>query len=497
MQEGCKYKHEIPPDDETRLAIGVRTYPSWPREDPTPPPRPVKTSQGPKPAYQQSWRRQEARDPQGDSPGVQTGIGRPDVPSTLAHNPTRSQSDSSQPRQNGYKPLRFTSIANAPQPATNTDKDSQKQSHGQASASSLVTVKGSLQTAAPTATQSFQRQSAHTVSHAPFNHSTSLGAHAREFIPSNYPSMSPFAHTLQASKQNTQTTVPPHSNGIAHTQRASYNSHAQMNSVGSSNDSWAFRFAQTPRDQNNDHANFGTKGSVHTHSPSTETVPQNNPPPYMPTHIMSGQSEDTQKPYPATLSYDNHAFATSGSARGNTFPITHGKGTATSSSRVDTPTTTNSNAARLSENSSSVDHNNVHAAIGSDIRAHSHMNSLLDSKLKRDAPTFFDGNGSVRAQTPTSVNGSVFGKFNARFENPFSPVLPSPQLYHRRLFREPGQAEYVANTIEDEQTKPQRTIKKHTSGSVQGKGKPQVTKGHHAAKNPSHSHGKTQAHPQT
>lgn len=496
MQEGCKYKHEIPPDDETRLAIGVRTYPSWPREDPTPPPRPVKTPQGPKPAYQQSWRRQEARGPQSDSTGVQTGTGRPDVPSTPAHNSTRAQSDSSQPRQNGYKPLRFTSLANAPQPATNTDKGSQKQSHGQAIASSLVTVKGSLPMAVPTAAQSFKHQPAHIVSHAPINKSASLGAHAREFIPSNYPSMSPFAHTLQASKQNTQTTFPPHSNGIAHTQRANNNSHAQMNSVRSSNDSWAFRFAQTPRDQSIDHANFGTKDSVHTHGPSTETVPQNNPPPYMPTHIMSEQSEDTQKHYPATLSYDNHAFATSGSARGNTFPITHGNDTATSSSRVNTPATTNSNAAPLFENSSSVDHNNVHAAIGSDIRAHSHMNSHLDSKLKRDAPSFFDGNGSVGAQTPTSVRGIVFGKSNARSENPFSPVPPSPQPFHRRRFCEPGQAEYVANPIEDEQAKPQRTIKKHTSGSVQGKGKPQVAKGHHAAKSPSHSHGKTQAHPQ-
>lgn len=57
MQEGCKYLHEIPPDVNTRVAIGVRTFPTWTREDPTGPPQPVKW-QGPTAILQQSWRRQ-------------------------------------------------------------------------------------------------------------------------------------------------------------------------------------------------------------------------------------------------------------------------------------------------------------------------------------------------------------------------------------------------------------------------------------------------------
>ena len=37
MQQGCRFLHVIPPDEKTRLAIGIRDYPTWPREDPTPP----------------------------------------------------------------------------------------------------------------------------------------------------------------------------------------------------------------------------------------------------------------------------------------------------------------------------------------------------------------------------------------------------------------------------------------------------------------------------
>ena len=67
MQEGCKYLHEIPPDENTRLAIGVRTYPTWFREDPTLPPRSIKW-QGPAAALQQSWRRQVSNQLQAELP---------------------------------------------------------------------------------------------------------------------------------------------------------------------------------------------------------------------------------------------------------------------------------------------------------------------------------------------------------------------------------------------------------------------------------------------
>lgn len=489
MQEGCKYKHEIPPDDETRLAIGVRTYPTWPREDPTPPPRPAKAWAGQKPALQQIWRRKAERDPQAELPGLHKGADRPDVPSTPAPSSTLSQSGSSQAMPNAFEP----------QPATTASHVSQQQSHGQASSSGLVNGKGTYQAAAPTAAESFNRQSAYIAPHAPYKQTASIGATARQSFPSSQPSTSRPAPTTQASNETGQTTIPPPSNGSPPTQRASYISYAQINSNGPSNKSLGYQFGHTPGDPKNgqtDRFSFGTKGFANTSGASIATARSSNPPPYMPTHTEDGQSKGPQTHYPAMSSYDNHSFPTSSSTCGNTSAITHSNDPTSSSSRVNTPTTTNSNAALPFKPNSSVDHN-VHAAFGSDIRAHAaaNMNGHSHGKLKSDGLSFFDGNSSVRAQTPASVNGSVFGKYNARL-NPFSPVPSSPQPFHRRMFCEPGQAEYVANPIEDVHTKPERTIKKNSNGSVHGKGKVHGGKASNAAKGLSHGQGQTQGRPQ-
>lgn len=500
MQEGCRYKHEIPPDDETRLAIGVRTYPTWPREDPTPPPRPAKAWQGQKPALQQSWRRQDGRGPQAELLGLHKGVDRPDVPSTPAPSSTRSQSGSSQPIRNGSKPLLHTAMPTTPQPATSASHVSRQQSHGQASTSGLINGKGSFQAAAPTAAESFNRQSTHIASHATCNQSASTGANAFQPSLSRQPFTSRPAPTMQASNKNTQATVPPPTKGSPSTQHASHISYAQINSNGLSNKSLGYQFGHTAGDKKTgptDRFSFGTKGLTKTSGPSIETARSTNAPPYMPTHIQDGQSKGAQTNYPPTLSYDNHSFATSSSTRGNTSVITHGNDPTSSSSRINTPTTTNSNAANPSQNTSSVN-DNVHPTVSSDIRTHAtaNINGHSHGKRKSDGLSFFDSKDSLRAQTPGSVNGSVFGKSNAKFQNPFSPAPCSPQPFHRRMFCEPGQAEYVANSIEDVHTKPQRTIKKHSNGSVHGKGKPHGGKAPHAGKGVNHGNGQTQARPQ-
>ena len=85
MQEGCKYKHEIPKDEETRRAIGFREFPNWPREEM--PARPV-------PAINKSWRRQDGK-PQDTKPelprapgpsnrGVQSSAAPHGTPNTMA-----------------------------------------------------------------------------------------------------------------------------------------------------------------------------------------------------------------------------------------------------------------------------------------------------------------------------------------------------------------------------------------------------------------------------
>jgi len=190
------------------------------------------------------------------------------------------------------------------------------------------------------------------------------------------------------------------------------------------------------------------------------------------------------------LSYDNHPFATSSSTHGNTSAVTPSNDLAGFSSRVNTPATANSNAAPTFGHNSSVDHN-VHTVVGSDIRAGTpaNVNGHSYGRLSGNAPSFLSGNGSVRAQTPASVNGSVISKSNARFQNPFSPPPFSPPPLHRRIFCEPGQAEYVANTIEDVHNKPQRAIKKNVNESVHGKGKLHGGKGFHTGKGLGHGHG--------
>ena len=82
MQEGCKYRHEIPKDDDTRLQIGVRTYPTWPREDPVAAPRPPigkKPSQEKKPPFQSTWRRSDAKGAQTGARGSANSKSRPQI----------------------------------------------------------------------------------------------------------------------------------------------------------------------------------------------------------------------------------------------------------------------------------------------------------------------------------------------------------------------------------------------------------------------------------
>lgn len=62
MQEGCKYRHEIPKDEETRRAIGFREFPNWPREE-----LPIHAK--PVPALTKPWRRQDGK-PEG--PGARS-----------------------------------------------------------------------------------------------------------------------------------------------------------------------------------------------------------------------------------------------------------------------------------------------------------------------------------------------------------------------------------------------------------------------------------------
>ena len=69
-QQGCKYRHEIPADEETRNIIGFRDCPNWWSVPPTQP-TPVKAFQVDR-THQATWRRGMAQDDQRELPGSLT-----------------------------------------------------------------------------------------------------------------------------------------------------------------------------------------------------------------------------------------------------------------------------------------------------------------------------------------------------------------------------------------------------------------------------------------
>ena len=87
MQEGCKYKHEVP-DESTLREIGIRTYPRWLREDPSSPHAEVfghapQTPVPQNPAIQQDWRRPGSQSAQAASPRAVTPVERSARPQSV------------------------------------------------------------------------------------------------------------------------------------------------------------------------------------------------------------------------------------------------------------------------------------------------------------------------------------------------------------------------------------------------------------------------------
>lgn len=481
MQEGCKYKHEIPPDDETRLAIGVRTYPTWPREDPTPPPKPAKPWQAQKPALQQSWRRQESQ-------GTHKGNSREKVSATPARSTTRPQSNpsasvpttvSTNMMQNGFKAPAQNGKPGTAHFSSNDNHALQQQS---GNTPNSFHGNGSYQ-AAPSAAESFNRQSAHIASHVPTNQSANVETYGLQSLPPNPPALNRSVPTMQASSGITHATTGPQGDTNLKPQRTISNTYAHTTNPSHFNGSVSYQPGQASDGQNHG---------------------QTNAPPYMPTFAKFGQNKNPGREFPATLSYDNHPYADSlsqdhantygtsaGVAHGNVATNTLGRNPISSDSRANTPATTNSNAMPAVNTTSNAGQNGSDTD-NFDIRAGTPAGTFGNSdNVHGIGRFFFNSNGSAtdaaRARNPASVNGSVTSKSSARIQNPFSPVADSPRPIHRRLFCKPGEDEYVANPIEDVQSKPQRSAKRTTNGSVQGKGKLYGGKGVHAGKG--HGHG--------
>lgn len=69
-QTGCRYKHEIPKDEETRRAIGFRELPNWPREE-------LSVQAKPAPALHKPWRRPDGKPGFPGAPNASNASGTP------------------------------------------------------------------------------------------------------------------------------------------------------------------------------------------------------------------------------------------------------------------------------------------------------------------------------------------------------------------------------------------------------------------------------------
>ena len=464
MQEGCKYKHEIPPDDETRLAIGVRTYPTWPREDPVsnPRPPPVKDWQGQKPANPQGWRYKDGKGGQAELPGLQdkSPHNNASQASSVASGPSKTQAAGSSPAPTSSThhtaPI-ATVNANQHFPS-HTNHKAQQQTHNKANAGVFTPSSGH-----PTSTTA-GRPNGHP------NHVQNPG------IKSNFQHSQTSFHPLPIRLRNgTQATAQAQSTPYAQ-HAAPYPPQAggqkNMDGARNSNEPSKYRIMQKlpnldgPLDSFNFRSNT-VQSASNPFNNTLATKPSARAPAHMGAGIIPGMA-------------------------GQRLEFLARQASNNSSSRVNTPTSSKATI------QTDVNSNTAHAS-SSDISTASdvHINTPATASSHTDVPghttstnsqAFDPAIISVRTQTPLSNTSrgpllpNTYMQQNVSAEVPQAPF--SPPTFHRRMFRQPGEPEFVANPQEETQPKPQRSGRRPTSGSVTSKGK----RNGHAAKRHDENH---------
>ena len=466
MQEGCKYKHEIPPDDDTRLAIGVRTYPTWPREDPVSAPRPppVKVFQPPKPALEQpSWRRGDVKGGQATGPTHHKPSRRTSLPPAPARGGQPTQVPTSSASRPFGNPLaKFASANPAQHFPSHSEFFKLQQSQDNDGMANTTREEDRNERAVPTNAGLATPQAA-----APFHHprpggSTSIIEHSS--LPSR-----PLVR--QATRQNV---TPAIDNPFA--RRIASNSDAHRN---------------VPL------GNFG----IGTENTSSTAGPSNDPPPYMP----------IQTPNTAFNSDGNTRAGSNNPSKAPANPPATASGyqtsntnVETSSSRVNTPASSSNNTqgAFNGNSNASAGAKNHDAEIASNAATRGGIRSTSDDASpaghNSKAPfSFLEVDPAIissRTQTPVNIKGrgpvlynpnaegttgAVEGNSNRNNFQDARSAMVSPPPVHRRLFRAPGEPEYVTNPLEEAHSKSHRTMKKHVSGGSHGKGKKGGNSGKH------------------
>ncbi|KAL6721373.1 hypothetical protein ACLMJK_000476 [Lecanora helva] len=464
MQEGCKYKHEIPPDDDTRLAIGVRTYPTWPREDPVTAPRPPPVGVSPvpqvpmPPLQRPSWRRDEAKGAHAAGPRLSNRTNQSPAPvgapeSNASHAAQSSQGTDSRaprPKAESVRPQPQFAAANADQhfPSSSNYVNNQ-QSNNNAPRTNSAQPGRHHQKEAPAKAASPNRPSATNVHHPqPVNSSNS--AQQRSFPAQHAPSSHPGSETANTASQ-------PYRNPFS--QRMASGANARMDAQ-----------TQTP----NSPAGPSASGAA---MPTGGAKFANRAPPYMAVRPQGRANDFNTRPGAKDPSSSVQSSTRAGSMAAET-----------STSRMNTPTSSNSNAHGAFNGNADTSNTADPFSGGIPTNASAHtfdVNSFarnnnsapfpftgLDPAIiaaRTHSPSNVKGYGSVlydpKADTTTSTSD------NGSNQNPSSEgsasLSDSPPLHYRRLFRAPGEPEYVSttNNLEKAHVRSHGTPKKQHSGS--------------------------------
>ena len=410
MQEGCKYKHEIPKDEETRRAIGFREFPTWPREE-----LPVHTK--PVPALTKPWRRQDGKPEFSgtrSSPkrGHASPAGAKGTPVVLARGNNQASASASTQGHAAHTQYNPTAFA-APHQHFPTHANTMAPPRPFSQASHSFLGNGAPE-------NYHQRPAQNHASPPPYNQSASQGINGGRSGRSSPPNQPPISRPSNLG----QSTVGEQQNDTgASARKVAPDFHIMNRASGLSGGAPG----------GNHPYNNGRQG--YSGMPNNWS-PLNNATTSMDISFIAPSSDSTRSGSQAiyTPNYTpNSNAATPTLKNANAFGSLNGN--ATSDSRAATPSHYNGNSSFANNNSSNV-------------------------PVKGRGPVQYG------RESPAPSTGSARNPFQASAiaEESDAASVTSPPIQHRVFFREPGQPEFVTNPPEPKSSqngKAAHGLKKH------------------------------------
>ena len=411
MQEGCKYKHEIPKDEDTRRAIGFREFPNWPREE-----LPIQTKHAP--ALHKPWRRQNGK-PEHSS--VPSPSNRAVVSPAAAHStPPTSARGNSQASAGTPTKGPATNTQYTPNATAFAAPHQHFPTHAPHMTQQRLFSQGSQSYLGNGAAENYQQRPAQNTSPPSYNQSASQamnGGHSGSSLPPKQPPISRPTN-LGPSSVGQQKTVfvgpisvgQQQNNTGASTRKVAPDHHilngASALSPGGASASSGRQAQKTARPG---YSGFPNNWNPQTNAPTSMDISFIAPPSDSTRSGSQAVYTPTYTPISASTTPTPNVGNAVGSLNGNV----------TSDSRANTPAQYNGNAFAAANTNDAVS-----------------VKGRGPVQFGRDSPA--PSTGSVR----NPLHGST------RAEDSDATSLTSPPYQHRVLFREPGQPGFVTNPPE-------------------------------------------------